>query len=68
MGPHMGDGMLYTLFFADEEIGMMGDKDGLNYMIRILQEAYEQGGLINRNKSKCMIFGNNEKRSFLWKT
>jgi hypothetical protein len=37
----------------------MEDRDDLSYMVRKLQEAYEQSLITNKKKSEYMIFGNN---------
>jgi hypothetical protein len=61
MGLKVGDDTLYTLYFTDDQVVIVEDKDNLSYMVRKLQ-AYEQRGLlINNKKSKYVIFGNNEK-------
>jgi hypothetical protein len=58
----VGDNMLYALYFVDDLLVIMEDKDNLSYMVRKLQEAYQHRGLIiNKKKSEYMIFGNNEK-------
>jgi hypothetical protein len=57
-----GDGMLCALYFVGDRIVMAGEKVDLSYMVRKLQEAYEQRGVIvNTKKSEYMIFGNSEK-------
>jgi hypothetical protein len=63
MRQQVGDDILYTLHLADDQIAIAEDKDDLSDVVRKLQEAYEQRGLIiNTTKSECMMFGNNEKR------
>jgi hypothetical protein len=58
----VGDNILYTLYFTDDQIVIPQDKDYLTYMVRKPQEAYEQRGqIINKRKCQCMIFGNNDK-------
>jgi hypothetical protein len=60
----VGNYILYTLFYVDNQTATAEDKDDLSYMIRKLQEAYEQRGLIiNKKKSEHMILGNNEKEN-----
>jgi hypothetical protein len=62
MGQQVEDDILCTLYFADGQIVIAEDKGDLSYMVRKLQEAYEQRVLtINIKNSELMIFGNNEK-------
>jgi hypothetical protein len=62
MGLQVETAMLHALYLADDQIVIVEDKDDLSYMVRKLQEAYEQRGLIiNKKKSEYVIFGNNEK-------
>jgi hypothetical protein len=61
-GLQVRDNILYTLYFANDQTVITKYIDDLSYMVRKLQEAYEQRSLIiNTKKSEYMIFGNNEK-------
>ena len=54
MGVIVGDGTIYSLLFADDQLLMAED---LEYMTRKLKEEYEKRGLkINMEKNK--IYGN----------
>jgi hypothetical protein len=56
--------MIHILYFVDNQIVIAGDEVDLSYMIRKLQAAHEQRGLIiNKKKSQCMILGNNEEEN-----
>lgn len=61
MGLKVGEDMLYSLYFADDQVVIAEDEDDLSYMVRKLQEAYHQAGLtINMNKSEYLVIGNSE--------
>jgi hypothetical protein len=42
--------ILYTLYFANDQILIAEDKDDLSYMVTKLLQAYEQRGLITKKK------------------
>lgn len=55
MGLSVGDYILYTLYFADDQLVIAEDKEDLEYMVRKLNEAYSAAGLtININKSEYL--------------
>ena len=58
MGVPIGDNMLYTLCFADDQVIIAQDYDDINYMTRKLIEEYQKWGLeINTNKTEYMCIG-----------
>jgi hypothetical protein len=58
----VGDDIIYILYFVDDQIVIAEDEYDVSYVVRELQEAYKQRGLINKKKCKYIIFGNNEKK------
>ena len=60
MGIQIVESMISTLFFADEQLVIANDEIDLDYMVRKLNEAFNQGGLkINYKKSEYLSVGNN---------
>jgi len=52
------DRTLYTLHFADDQVVIAQDKEGLEYMTRKLLNEYEEWGLsVNRFKTKYLCIG-----------
>ena len=52
--------MISMLFFADGQLRIAIDEMDLDYMVRKLNEAFNQGGLkINYKKSEYLFVGNN---------
>ena len=51
----MGDSLIHTLIFADDQILLAEDRDDLSYMARKLEETCEKTGLkINMEKSEFL--------------
>lgn len=42
----VGDDTSFTLYFADDQIVMVGDEDDLQYMVSKLNEEHEFAGLM----------------------
>jgi hypothetical protein len=62
----VGDDILCTLYFADSQIIIAKIKHCLSYVVRKLQEACEQRGIIiNKRKYEYTIFANNKQRIYL---
>ena len=58
MGIRVGDSIIHTLFFADDQILLAEDRDDLSYMARKLEETFEKSGLkINMKKSEYLAAG-----------
>lgn len=58
MGLPIGDTVLHTLLFADDQVIIAGDEDDAAYMFRKLQEEYNKWGLtINIKKTEYMVAG-----------
>lgn len=61
MGLRVGDEILYSLYFADDQVVVAEDEDDLGYMIRKLQEEYEKAGLtMNMSKCEYLLVGSNK--------
>lgn len=64
MGVPVGDKVIFTLLFADDQVVLSTDQDDLNYMLRKLKEEYEKWGLaINMHKTEYLIVGDENDRS-----
>lgn len=58
MGITIGEGTLYTLQFADDQVILAEDEQDAHYMLRKLKEEYERWGLtINLNKTEYLVIG-----------
>lgn len=61
MGLPIDDFMLYTLFFADDQVLITGDRDDASYMLRALKKEFKEFGLIiNMKKTEYMSVGNDD--------
>lgn len=66
MGLPIGDEVIHTLLFADDQVLIAGDEDDAAYMFRKLQDEYRRWGLtINIKKTVYMVVGDEHSNDLL---
>ena len=61
MGLRVGQDKLFALYFVDDQVVIAEFQYDLSYMVRKLNEAYQQAGLtINTEKSEYIVVGKDE--------